>query len=98
MDVSVISSSEALQRMVRDAGDFDLILSDNHLGLVDETGLDILVTAKRIQRNKSPKCVLITGDTSSELSQQAREQHIELFYKPLRPVRLRAHLNALLKD
>ncbi len=98
MDVSIILSSEALQRVVRDAGDFDLILSDNHLGLVDETGLDILMTAKRIQSNNPPKCVLITGDTSSELSQLAHNNHIELFYKPLRPVRLRAHLNALLKD
>ncbi|MBP6294496.1 MAG: hypothetical protein KA366_02060 [Hydromonas sp.] len=96
LDVSVVLSSDMLQEMIAEDGPFDLILSDYHLGLDGETGLDVLLKAQNLQPKHPPKCVLITGDTSAELVQLAHEKNIEVLYKPLRPVRLRAYLNSLL--
>ena len=96
LDVSVVLSSDMLQEMIVADGAFDLILSDYHLGLDGETGLDVLLKAQNLQPKHPPKCVLITGDTSAELVQLAHEKNIEVLYKPLRPVRLRAYLNSLL--
>ena len=82
--------------MIAEDGPFDLISSDYHLGLDGETGLDVLLKAQNLQPKHPPKCVLITGDTSAELVQLAHEKNIEVLYKPLRPVRLRAYLHSLL--
>ncbi|MBS1174389.1 MAG: rcsC [Burkholderiaceae bacterium] len=96
LEVSVVLSSDMLQEMIEEDGAFDLVLSDYHLGLDNETGLDVLLKAKELQPEHLPKCVLITGDTSAELTQLAHEKNIEILYKPLRPVRLRVYLNSLL--
>ena len=96
LNVSVALSSDMLHELVNEEGNFDLVLSDYHLGLADETGLDVLIKAQSMQLDRPPVCVLITGDTSSELVQAARSRGIELLYKPLSPVRLRAYLNTLL--
>ena len=96
LNVSVVLSSDMFRELVQEEGEFDMILSDYHLGLTDETGLDVLLSAKKIQASRPPVCVLITGDTSSELAQATRSCGIELLYKPLSPVRLRAYLNTLL--
>ena len=96
LNVSVALSSDMLHELVNEEGNFDLVLSDYHLGLADETGLDVLIKAQSMQPDRPPVCVLITGDTSSELVQAARSRGIELLYKPLSPVRLRAYLNTLL--
>jgi signal transduction histidine kinase len=98
LEVSVILSSDMLQEVIAEDGAFDLILSDYHLGLDNETGLDVLLAAQKLQPEHPPKCVLITGDTSAELTQSALEKNIEILYKPLRPVRLRAYLNSLMES
>lgn len=73
-----------------------MILSDFHLGLSDETGLDVLIKARAIQADSPPICILITGDTTSELAQAVRQHNVQIVYKPLSPVRLRAYLNTVL--
>ena len=98
LEVSVVLSSDMLRELIAEDGAFDLILSDYHLGLDNENGLDVLLKAQKLQVEHPPKCILITGDTSAELTQSARENDIEVLYKPLRPVRLRAYLNALLES
>lgn len=95
LNVSVVLSSDMFRELVQEEGAFDLILSDYHLGLEGENGLDVLLQARTTQ--KEPLiCVLITGDTSSELAQEVRAQQVNIVYKPLSPVRLRAYLNTLL--
>ena len=98
LEVSVVLSSRMLQEIIAEDGAFDLILSDYHLGLDNETGLDVLLKAQALQPEHPPKCVLITGDTSAELTQLAHEHNVEILYKPLRPVRLRAYLNSLMAN
>lgn len=95
LDVSIILSSDMLQETIAEDGPFDLILSDYHLSLIDETGLDVLILAQKIQLTHAPKCILITGDTSSELSNAAQRERVKVLYKPIRPVRLRSYLNSL---
>ena len=95
LNVSVVLSSDMFRELANEEGPFDLILSDYHLGLAEETGLDVLLQARAIQ-SQPLVCVLITGDTSAELTQMVRSNHIDIIYKPLSPVRLRAYLNTLL--
>ena len=96
LNVSVVLSSDMFRELVSEEGSFDLILSDYHLGLAEETGLDVLLQARAIQSEQPLVCVLITGDTSAELAQMVRKHQIDIVYKPLSPVRLRAYLNTLL--
>ena len=96
LNVSVVLSSDMFRELVSEEGPFDLILSDYHLGLAEETGLDVLLQARAIQSEQPLVCVLITGDTSAELTQMVRSNHIDIIYKLLSPVRLRAYLNTLL--
>lgn len=95
LNVSVVLSSDMFQELVQEEGAFDVIMSDYHLGLEGETGLDVLLQARAAQKQPLV-CVLITGDTSSELAQEVRSQQVNIVYKPLSPVRLRAYLNTLL--
>lgn len=95
LDVSIVLSSDMLREIIAEEEPFDLIISDYHLSIANETGLDILLLALELQASNPPKCVLITGDTSSELLNVALKGGVEILYKPVRPVRLRSFLNAL---
>lgn len=95
VNVSIVLSSDMFRELVQEEGPFDLILSDYHLGLENETGLDVLIQARSAQPQPLI-CVLITGDTGAELAQAVRTQQVNIVYKPLSPVRLRAYLNTLL--
>ena len=96
LNVSVVLSSDMFRELVAEEGAFDVILSDFHLGLSDETGLDVLIKARAVQADSPPICILITGDTTSELAQAVRQHNVQIVYKPLSPVRLRAYLNTVL--
>lgn len=96
LNVSVVLSSDMFRELVIEEGPFDLILSDYHLGLAEETGLDVLLKARAIQSEQPLVCVLMTGDTSADLAQMVRKNQIGIVYKPLSPVRFRAYLNTLL--
>lgn len=95
MDVSVVLSSTMYAELVRDDGEFDFVISDYHLGLTDETGLSVLKTAMHNYLTHPPVCILLTGDTRTELAQEAQAAGLYLWYKPVRPARLRAYLNGL---
>ena len=62
----------------------------------EENGLELLKTACNLQPAQPPICILITGDTTSELAQAVRQHNVQIVYKPLSPVRLRAYLNTVL--
>lgn len=98
MDVSIVLSYEMLEELVELEGEVDLILSDFHLGLARENGLDILQQGRVLHKQKMPHCVLITGDTTADLVEYAQAAKVHLLHKPVSPARLRAFLNVLLKD
>lgn len=81
---------------MQEHGEFDLIITDFHLGVAHETGLDILRSARKQLPHAPYKSVLITGDTTGDLYEIARTEDINILYKPMRPNRLRSYLNNLL--
>ena len=95
MDVSVVLSAEMLTEVMHEEGHIDLILSDYHLGLTEENGLELLKTACNLQPAQPPICILITGDTTIDLIDQSNKANIQLLHKPIRPARLRLLLNNL---
>ena len=95
MDVSVVLSTEMLAEVMHEEGHIDLILSDYHLGLTEENGLELLKSACKIQPLQPPICILVTGDTTIELTDKAVQENIKLLHKPIRPARLRLLLNEL---
>ncbi len=98
MDVSVVLSLDMMRKLIDDEGHVDLILSDYHLGLSRENGLDVLKLGRKKMADRVPHCVLITGDTTTDLSERAHQENVHLLHKPVSPARLRAYLNVLLKD
>ena len=98
MDVSVISSINMLQKIADEQGHIDLVISDYHLGLARENGLDILKYAQEMQPSPPPHCVLITGDTTIDLIELTQDLGVHLQHKPMSPTRLRAFLNTLLQN
>lgn len=95
MDVTVVLSVEMLKEAIVDEGAFDLVIADYHLSVPEETGLDVLSAAREMLGMNQATCMLLTGDTSTELATQAHSMDVIVWYKPLRPARLRAYLNTL---
>lgn len=95
MDVSLILSSDMLTELMNEEGAFDFIISDYHLGNPNETGLDLIRTAQQFSPEKPPDCLILTGDTRSELAQEAIAAGVPLWHKPIRPAHLRSYLNNL---
>jgi CheY-like chemotaxis protein len=98
MDVTVVLSVEMLKETIVDEGAFDLVIADYHLSIPEETGLDVLSAARQMPGMDKAVCMLLTGDTSTELGTQAHSMNVVVWYKPVRPARLRAYLNTLWHD
>ncbi|MGL4768148.1 MAG: ATP-binding protein [Formosimonas sp.] len=94
MEVSIVLSSAMYHELMQEEEHFDFIISDYHLGLTHETGLDILKMARKDSPTQ-PICILLTGDTRTELAQETQAAGVNIWYKPIRPARLRAYLNGL---
>ncbi len=95
MDVSIVLSKNMLEDMIAEEGPFEMVISDYHLSMEEETGLDVLNSVSLLQHGNPVKRILITGDTGSELMKAAQDAQVDVLYKPIRPVRLRAYLNAM---
>lgn len=95
MDVSLILSSDMLIEIMDEEGIFDFIISDHNLGNQKETGLDLIKIALNYSPKNPPICLILTGDTSSDLTQNIIEAGVSLWHKPIRPASLRSHLNSL---
>ena len=74
-------------------GDADLVVSDLRLG----TGESGLAVASSIASSRSIPVVLITGETAPDALQAAQDSGFPLLRKPIRPARLRALLEAMLR-
>ncbi len=96
MQACVLNDSHQISQYVQEHGAFDLIITDFHLGIAHETGLDILRKAYREFSHIHYKSVLITGDTTGDLYEIARTEHINILHKPIRPNHLRSYLNNLM--
>lgn len=77
---------EALTKAVRHADEIDLALVDFHLG-DQATGVDAAVMLRRLLKRDLP-LVLLTGDTSSKVSQRAEQAGVRVVYKPVKPATL----------
>lgn len=93
MKVSIVLSAEMLVEAIKEEGFFDLILSDYHLGLSEENGLELLEIAQNLQPTHPPVRILITGDTTIELIKKTSQANVKLLHKPIKPARLRLLLN-----
>lgn len=87
-DVSVASSLRDVQHLLVNHKRWDMIVSDYQLG-GDETGFDV-ISAVRIKQASDVPAILISGDTSMELSQLASSAGHHLMYKPVKPAKLRS--------
>ena len=96
MDVTHVLSVQMLEEACIEEGAFDLIVADYHLGLINETGLDSIRLLKQKQTTHAVQSVLISGDTSNDLAQLAKQENVLLLAKPIRPARFRVLLNQLL--
>ncbi|MBS1174584.1 MAG: rcsC [Burkholderiaceae bacterium] len=96
MQAYVLNGSHQISLHVQEHGAFDLIITDFHLGIAQETGLDILRKAYDEFSHIHYKSVLITGDTTGDLYEITRTEHINILHKPIRPNRLRSYLNNLM--
>lgn len=98
MEVTHVLSAQMLEEACAEEGLFDLIIADYHLGLNDETGLDSIRLLKQKQTTHTVQSVLISGDTSIDLAQLAKQEEVLLLSKPIRPARFRVLLNQLLAN
>lgn len=96
MEVTPVLSVQMLEEACVEEGVFDLIIADYHLGLINETGLDSIRLLKQKQTTHAVQSVLISGDTSNDLAQLAKQENVLLLAKPIRPARFRVLLNQLL--
>ena len=75
---TAISSVEA--RDILDQHEFDLLLCDYSLEQ-EHTGFEVIEYARR--KNPGVKAILITGYASKETADQAKQDNIEVLYKPI---------------
>ncbi len=73
-----------------------LVVSDYQL-LDGKTGIEAIQLLRRQLGSQIP-ALLVSGDTSPDRLQLAREDGFTLLHKPVSPMRLRATINRLLKD
>jgi two-component system, sensor histidine kinase len=74
------SLSQAITE-AREYRDFDLLITDYHLGGT-ETGLDV-ITAVRLEIGADLKALLVTGDTSSAVKDLAHDANTRIASKPI---------------
>jgi CheY-like chemotaxis protein len=89
------SLAEATRRMSE--GVFlDIIVTDYELGN-NETGFDVIEHARQFYE-KLPPCILISGNTSSDLQKLVLKAGHHLLHKPVRPAKLISLMKFLLGD
>lgn len=94
--VSAADSMEAVNKLLDKDSDWDLLITDYQLEN-SITGLNIMQAVAQ-QLNRKIPCLLITGNTSQEISRLASTSgdHVVL-YKPVKPAKLRSLVEFLLK-
>ena len=94
-EVSTADSMLAVNKLLDEGLEWDLIISDYQLE--DHiTGLNMIQTVKE-KLNRSTPCILITGNTSQEVTNITRLAGHHILNKPVRPAKLRSLVEFLLK-
>jgi CheY-like chemotaxis protein len=77
----------------------DVVVSDHHLGDRETNGLE-LIQALRLQGQSEGRpafrVLLMTGDVSAQLEEQATAMGVQVLHKPVRPQLLRSSLMGLM--
>lgn len=95
-DVSFADSLGSVTARLDEGEHWDLVITDYQLE--DHiTGLNIINTVNQKLSHKVP-CILITGNTSQELSKLINAGGGHVLYKPVRPAKLRSLVEFLLKE
>jgi len=95
----VMSSADSMagvNLMLAEGREWDLIISDYQLE-ENITGLDVIKAIKQ-HLNPNIPCILITGNTSQEISKLVALGGDRILYKPVRPAKLRSLIEFLLKE
>jgi signal transduction histidine kinase len=94
--VSMAASLAEVERLIREGGKWDFVVSDYQLD--NETnGLDVIDLVRRHQDGRVP-CLLISGDTSPAVLKLVSVSGYHLLHKPVRPAKLRSLIVHLLAD
>lgn len=94
-NVSSADSLHAVVQRLAEGGEWDLVITDYQLE-DNITGLNIINEIK-LKLNRTIPCILITGNTSQELSKLISAGGGHVLYKPVRPAKLRSLVEFLLK-
>ena len=94
-EVSTADSMLAVYKLLGEGLEWDLIISDYQL---EEhiTGLNVIQAVKE-KLNRPTPCILITGNTSQEVTNITRLEGHHILNKPVRPAKLRSLVEFLLK-
>jgi PAS domain S-box-containing protein len=93
-DVIVAATMQEALQQAGAAHHIDLLVADYHLG-DGVTGLHV-IGALHAALGRPLKAVLVTGDTSSAITELPRDPHLRIASKPVNPDELLATLRALL--
>ncbi|PIV15419.1 MAG: hybrid sensor histidine kinase/response regulator [Gallionellales bacterium CG_4_10_14_3_um_filter_54_96] len=93
--VSSADSMDAVNKLLETNSDWDLIITDYQLE-DSITGLNVMQVVKQQLERKIP-CILITGNTSQEISRLVSLGGDRVLYKPVSPAKLRSLVEFLLK-
>ncbi len=94
--VSAAASLAEVKELLASGLKWDFIVSDYQLGNATN-GLDVIALIRAQQNNLIP-CVLVSGDTSAEVLNQASASGVHLLYKPIQPGKLRSLITYLLEQ
>jgi len=94
--MSSADSMAAVNLLLAEGQEWDLIITDYQLE-EDITGLDVIKVIKQHLNSNIP-CILITGNTSQEISKLVALGGDRILYKPVRPAKLRSLVEFLLKE
>ncbi len=94
--VSSADSMAAVKKLLSEGFKWDLIITDFQLE-ENTTGLSVIQEVKQ-KLNEAIPCILITGNTSQEITRLVKLGGDWVLYKPVRPAKLRSLVEFLLNE
>ena len=92
--VTACATAGEAQQILRGSDPFDLLVTDYHLE-GGSTGTQVISDAREF-RGPSFKAILVTGDTSSAVSEMESDAHLRITSKPINPDELLAVVKELI--
>lgn len=95
-NVTAVHTFEAVQKMLSEGANWDMVISDYQVGS-KETGLDVVDTV-RLSLDTPTPCILISGDTRSDIVSMVQKAGHHFLSKPVKPAKLRSLMQFLLEE